>query len=336
MTARVRLTTKTATEGDAYNLNDARPKEESRGGNGSGETFQKEYAIGDSKSFGEEPISTGETKKLHDKDVNDRNEVGMGNIRMAFQQSIKNARELDDRAAKCLTAAERILPGAKAASIEAQAMDLMFLPSAAIDSLLSRQASLAQDIVATAETVAGEMPAGFKAMMEAKKDKEEKKAGDDEAAEGEKAPKGDDEAAEGEKPVITSKEEDKEDAVTAMQKQMESMAATIKGLQDQIGATASVGQNAPFASNAGIPADPADATVTPAVTPAPMAAMASAKTASSHDDADVLDSIFAAVEPAGKRGATQLSGMVRKASEVSEADLSSIWGSTPDVSSVFN
>jgi cell division septation protein DedD len=178
------------------------------------------------------------------------------------------------------------------------------------------------------------MPAGFKAMMEAKKDGEkapEKKAGDDEVAEGEKAP----EAPKAEdKPEITPKEEDKEDAVTAMQKQMESMAATIKGLQDQIGATASVGQNAPFASNAGVPADPAAA---PAIesTPAPMAVQAS-KTASSHDDADVLDSIFAAVEPAGKRGASQLTGMVRKASEVSEADLSSIWGSTPDVSSVFN
>lgn len=334
MTARVRLTTKTATEGDAYNLNDARPKEESRGGNGSGETFQKEYAIGDAKSFGEEPISTAETKKLHDKDVNDRNEVGMGNIRMAFQQSIKNARELDDRAAKCLTAAERILPGAKAASIEAQAMDLMFLPSAAIDSLLSRQASLAQDIVATAETVAGTLPPALQAAIDAKK--EEKKAGDDEAAEGDKAPKGDDEAAEGEKPVITPEKEEKEDVVTAMKAQMDAMAATIKGLQDQIGATASVGQNAPFASNATDPtAAPAvDPTAAPA--PAPMAAQASTKTASSHDDADVLDSIFAAVEPAGKRGASQLSGMVRKASEVSEADLSSIWGSTPDVSSVFN
>ena len=353
MADRVRLTTKRAAEFEAfaadttdvskidvYSQNDARPVESKRDGNGSGEAFQKSVDItkGQEYPWGDQPLSEAETKALHDADVKGRNkDTNIPEIRTAFQQSIRNARELDDRAAKCLVASERMLPGASAMMHEANAMDLMFLPASSIDSILSRQAALAQDVVKIAEEAAakiedkeaGTLPPALQAAIDAKKDgKPEENVEDKEA--GFPAPTAPDAAPAAIKPADADKDADKdasEDKFAALEATVNSLADKMANFFDKMqaakgdkpadepkaeDATAEAGQNAPDAF-AGLPG----------------------KTASSHD-ADVLDSIFSAAVPAKKSGAAQLSGMVRKASDSSEGDLTALWGSTPDVSAVFS
>ena len=59
------------------------------------------------------------------------------------REAVIQARKLEDKALKCLTIAQRMLPGADEAAMEDQATDLMFLPERAIMATLSRQTELA-------------------------------------------------------------------------------------------------------------------------------------------------------------------------------------------------
>ena len=62
------------------------------------------------------------------------------------REAVKAARQLEDKALKCITIAQRILPGASDAVIEDQATDLMHLPGTCILATLQRQAQLAETL----------------------------------------------------------------------------------------------------------------------------------------------------------------------------------------------
>jgi len=300
---RTRLTDKKAGEvNDVYTMNGARPDEAKRGGNGSGETFQKEYQTGDTSSWKEDPISTQETAKLNTEDAK-RNEMNLGEIRMAFAQAIKQSSQMREHAAKCMIASERMLPGASQEALIANSSDLMFLPDSAIDGVLSRQASLALSVTSAADEP--EAPEAPKAAGEGEPD-------------GDEAPK----APETEEAPEAKEAEDK-------------MAA----LEDKLAKLTDVVMAMAQAATEPAPAPEPDGDE-PAPEPEPEIEMgkeniveASAKTASSHGD-DALESIFSAVEPAA---ASLTSSMVKKASAGSSDDiLDSLWGSTPNVSAVFS
>ena len=61
-------------------------------------------------------------------------------------EAVKAARMLEDKALKCITIAQRMLPGAVDAAIEEQATDLMYLPERSIMATLQRQAELAETL----------------------------------------------------------------------------------------------------------------------------------------------------------------------------------------------
>jgi hypothetical protein len=314
MAERERLTTKKAGEivNDPYTMNGARPEESARGGNGSGDTFQKTYDKGGPAEFGETPIGEAETKALNTKDIKDRNDMNIGEIRLAFANAIKNSQNVREHAAKCVTASECMLPGANDEVVAANAADLMFLPDFAIDGLLARQSSLA--LAAVEGAGEDDKPVVPPALEEKKADgiPEQFKKEED------KAP-----AAEGDKPEVKDASEDK---IAALEKQVQELMAAIGNMQQAPVAAAPVAPApAPEIAPEGGEMEISFGDEDPAAAPAP-----AAKTASSHGD--TLESIFNAYEAP----ASMPSSMVRQASARSEEDeLSAVWGSTPNVSSVF-
>ena len=106
------------------------------------------------------------------------------------REAVVQARKLEDKALKCITIAQRMLPGALDEMVEDQATDLMFLPEKSIMATLQRQSDLATKI-------AGEMKDEDDDAAEKKEEVEEKEAAkkkdDEEEVEAKKAPKKDEE-----------------------------------------------------------------------------------------------------------------------------------------------
>ena len=67
------------------------------------------------------------------------------------RQAVNAARKMEDRAIKCITIAQRMLPGAADSIVEEQATDFMYLPEKCILATLQRQASLAE-VLASSKT----------------------------------------------------------------------------------------------------------------------------------------------------------------------------------------
>lgn len=67
------------------------------------------------------------------------------------REAVTAARKMEDKALKCITIAQRILPGASDTMIEDQATDLMYMPERCIMATLQRQASLAEALAKTDE-----------------------------------------------------------------------------------------------------------------------------------------------------------------------------------------
>ena len=60
------------------------------------------------------------------------------------REAVVTARNLEEKALKCITIAQRMLPGASDAFIEEQATDLMYLPERSVFATLQRQSELAE------------------------------------------------------------------------------------------------------------------------------------------------------------------------------------------------
>jgi len=153
------------------------------------------YDTGDSYDFGEQP------DMKHRWDGEKRTETGHP---APAREAVKAARKLEDRAIKCITIAQRMLPGASDDVIEEQATDLMYMPEQSILSTLQRQASLAETLTASDDE------------DEKEEEKDEKEA----AKKEEKA----EEKKEEEVPVVAKKDEKEEKAEEKKEEEVPVMA----------------------------------------------------------------------------------------------------------------
>ena len=101
------------------------------------------------------------------------------------REAVVQARKLEDKALKCLTIAQRMLPGADESSMEDQATDLMFLPERAIMATLQRQTELAA-VLASTKKDEEEEEEEVCAAAKAKKDEEAEEVTEVEAAKAKK------------------------------------------------------------------------------------------------------------------------------------------------------
>ena len=254
------------------------------------------YDTGDSYDFGEQP------DMKHRWDGEKRTETGHP---APAREAVKAARKLEDRAIKCITIAQRMLPGASDDVIEEQATDLMYMPEQSILSTLQRQASLAETLTASDDE------------DEKEEEKDEKEA----AKKEEKA----EEKKEEEVPVVAKKdekeekaEEKKEEEVPVMAKKEEKEEKAEEKKEEEVPVMAKKDEKEKAEKEEEVP----------------VMAKKDEKKEKKDDDADLLDKIFAVEEIVPeKTGAKKLSGIVKQAS--SSDPLDSLWDAPPDVSKVF-
>jgi hypothetical protein len=246
------------------------------------------YDVGGPSQFGEDQHTATPWK------TDGRTETGHP---APAREAVVQARKLEDKALKCITIAQRMLPGADETVVEDQATDFMFLPERSIQATLQRQTELAAKIAAECKTEKDpkdpkdpDEPVNAKAAPVIDPEKAEKK-NPDEPVNAKAAPVIDPEKAEKKNP------------------------------DEPVDAKAEKGVN-PFA-----PKDPDD----PAA-----AAKDAPKDPKEASDKDLLDVLFDSAEivPQPKTGAKTLSGLVKQAS-TSDDPLTGLWETPPDISSVF-
>ena len=220
------------------------------------------------------------------------------------REAVVQARKLEDKALKCLTIAQRMLPGADESSMEDQATDLMFLPERAIMATLQRQTELAA-VLASTKKDEEEEEEEVCAAAKAKKDEEAEEATEVEAA---KAKKDEEEEEEEVCAAAKAKKDEEAEEVTEVE--------AAKAKKDEEAEEATEVE----AAKAKKDEEAEEATE-----------VEECKEASQ----DLLDVLFDSAEvPEVKTGAKKLSGLVKKASSNSDP-LSNIWDTPPDISSVF-
>ena len=302
--SRERLTTKVAGDivGDVYTMNN--PDKEKN------DPKIDEYANGNPSAWGED-VNTANPAK-NDEASRDK-ATHFASSKDAAQAAVKTAAQLERKAVKCIVAAQRMLPGAEDAIIEAQAADLMELPETSLNATLARQERLAQSIIAKADEVVEEVTkeeeektaaseaqkaarAKFLDMIKEKKDKAAKLAAEiDELEKSEKEATDDkDEDDKEEKEAAKEVEDDKEEKEAAKEveddKEEKEAAKEVEEKDEE------------------------------------------SKEASDN----LLDQIFASVQASdNKKGASSLSGIVKKQASESSDELAGLWGPTPDVSHIF-
>jgi len=249
--------------------------------------------------------------------------------------AVMAARKLEDKAIKCITIAQRMLPGATDQMIEAQATDLMYLPEKCILATVQRQS-------------------GYAELLAGKKDEDD----DDADASASKKEDEDDDDAD----ASASKKEDEDDAdASASKKEDEDDAdASASKKEDDDDADASASKKAKKEKKDEVVESKKKAEEAPAPVPEPKkeekkeeveakkveapvpepkkedAAPAPAPEVVLEDKkeaGDLLDMIFAE-EVTDKQGAKKLSGLVKQAS-IGDSNLANIWDAPPDVSKNF-
>jgi hypothetical protein len=258
------------------------------------------------------------------------------------REAVVQARKLEDKALKCITIAQRMLPGAAEEMLEDQATDLMFLPEKSIMATLQRQSDLATKI-------AGETKEDDDA--DEKKEDEEKDAAskckeeDEEEATAGKKKEEDEEATAGkkkdedemdEKDAAKAKKDDEEemdekDAAKAKKDDEEEVEAKKKApKEEEVSAKKKDDEEEVEAKKAPKKEEEVEAKKVPKKEEEEVKA----------SDKDLLDILFdnaevaAATEAAApKTGAKKLSGLVKRASTGDPLD--NLWDTPPDVSSVF-
>ena len=315
--SRTRLTNKNASEivNDPYTMNDARPAEDKRGGNGSGPAFEKAYSDGSTPADWNEGQGTPqEAASITTQDEKERNDMNVANVRLAFAQQVQDVQRDHMHASKCVTAAQCALPGASDEVIAAQAADFMWMPSEAIDGTLSRMASLAADLTKSATDQNAKYQEGkYEGAGEGAGNVgpgADKKAGEETPATPEETP-------------VTPAPEDK---LASLMDVVGKLATQVEDLTKKV--------SNPVAApvTAAAPSAPAPAPEENELEniqfndPAP----ATGKTASVKGDS--LESIFQAIDSSASF--SMPSGMVRMASQGVD-ELDGLWGKTPDISAHF-
>ena len=231
------------------------------------------------------------------------------------REAVVTARKLEDKALKCLTIAQRMLPCASDEALEEQATDLMYMPENAILATLQRQASLA-------ETLAGAK----------KKDDDDDDAADVEVNQN---------AAPGAAPAVTP-------AIPAAAPAAEAPVAAPKKDEkkdddddDAADVAAAAAPKEPAEKPAEKPVEkkPEDAEEGTDVEVKKKVKKDEEYEAEGKKDkeasADLLDKLFENTEvtAAVKAGAKKLSGIVKQAS--GDSTLDNIWDCPPDISKAF-
>lgn len=303
-----------------------------------------EYVIGDPSKFGEDVNKDNLWKKDDASRDPKTNHPSKGETAKSAAEAVKQAKQLEEKAVKCIIASQRILPGASDSIVEEQATDLMYLPLQAVNAMLTRQEKLAMMIGEAAEEAAkpaeekkeekdeeegekeagkkGEMPAGFAAMMEAKKEKAEGKKPEGEEEKEEK------EAKKEEKDPMKEMEE-KLAAMTAEFEKMKAEKGKGKAEEKAEGEEACMkeaGQNDPK-NFYGKGLSEKEQTG---------GEKGKAKEVEAGDSLidDIFNSVMASDE---KKGAKTLTGLVKKeASDGSGLNGVNLWGAPPDISAHFD
>lgn len=244
------------------------------------------------------------------------------------RQAVAAARKLEDKAIKCITVAQRMLPGASDEVIEEQATDLMYMPENAVMSTLTRQASLAESMVSAGDDEDDEDEKEEKAAAKKEEDYEDedkkgKAAGDDE----------DDDEEEEDKSAgkdMKKEEEEEEDKSAKKEEKMEEEEED-KSAGKDMKKEEEEEEDKSAKKEEKMEEEEEDKS-------AGKEEKMEEEEEGSKKEADLLDVLFdtaeASSEPETKTGAKKLSGMVRKASSGS-SDLTGIWDTPPDVSKVF-
>jgi hypothetical protein len=226
------------------------------------------------------------------------------------REAVVQARKLEDKALKCITIAQRMLPGALDEMIEDQATDLMFLPENSITATLQRQSDLATKIASEADDDAKKEEGDEIDASKCKKEEEE----------------------------VAAKKKDEEEEVAA-KKKVEVPKVEVPKVEvppeEEIAAKKKV-----EVPKVEVPPEEEIAAKKKVEVP-PEVPEAPEKEVVQANDKDLLDILFdnaevaAATEAAApKTGAKKLSGLVKQASSSSDP-LDNLWDTPPDVSSVF-
>ena len=298
----------------------------------------EKYHSGDPDSWGETPDMKTPWKN------EGRDETGHP---APAHEAVKAARMLEDKALKCITIAQRMLPGAVDAAIEEQATDLMYLPERSIMATLQRQAELAETLSGCKDDDDDDATAAKKddeEDVEAKKkddDEDEasasKKKDDEEDVEAKK--KDDEEDIEAKKKDMTTpppekkaKKDDKEEEVKAKKKdEDEDVEAKKKDEDEDVEAKKKDDEEEVKAKK-----KDEDEDVEAKKKDEDEDVEAKKKDDEDEKEAsiDFLDQFFAKEETV-KTGAKKLSGIVKQASASGVSELSNLWDAPPDVSKNF-
>ena len=219
------------------------------------------------------------------------------------REAVVQARKLEDKALKCITIAQRMLPGADETLVEDQATDFMFMPERAIMATLQRQAELASKIAAECEEEKEEKE-------EEAKEKDAAACKEEEMKEEEKAKEKD--AAKEEEVMPEEKEEEKAKEKDAAKKEEKEPAEEeeVKPEEKEVSAKEEVEEKEEKEEKA-------------------------EEKEASQDLLDILfDSVNDAPVEVPKTGAKKLSGLVQKSASNGDP-LSGLWETPPDISSVF-
>jgi hypothetical protein len=287
-----------------------------------------QYGKGDPSAWGEDV-----NKDNPAKDDSKREENGYAPLidKHAAAEAIASAKRLEEKAVKCIIAAQRILPGAAEEMIEKQAAIFMHLPEEGLNATLTNQESLAKQIAKQASKVAGE----------AECEHEEKETPAEEAKE-EKAL----EEAKEEKDAAAEELDDKKKKLEELKKQASALETEITA-----GQNADANKNNPQGKKtekkAGEEEDKKEEKVEEKKEEKDAASEEKVEEKKEEEtkeeekeieasDGNLLDQIFGEVTASEtKKGASTLAGMVKKQASDQVTDLSGLWASSPDVSNLF-
>jgi len=226
------------------------------------------------------------------------------------REAVMAARKMEDKAMKCLTIAQRMLPGASDELIEEQATEFMYMPEQSVLSTLQRQASWAEALAGKDEDEDEEKEAAKKEEKDEDEEKEAaKKEEKDEDEEKEAAKK--EEKDEDEEKEAAKKEEKDEDEEKEAAKKEETTPEPEKKEEEKEAAKAQDEEEEEKKEE-----------------------KESSEEKTAEEEIDLLDTLFANDET--KAGAKKLSGIVKQASS-DVGGLDNLWTNStpPDVSETF-
>jgi hypothetical protein len=298
----------------------------------------EKYHTGDPSTWGEEPDMKTPWKG------EGRTEDGHPAPARGAREAVVAARTLEEKALKCITIAQRMLPGAVDGLIEEQATDLMYMPEHSVLATLQRQSKLAEILAKSEDEEDADAEAAKKKDEDEDADAEAAKKKDEDEADAEaakkkmpeekevvskkKAPKEEEEVEAGKKKeeeeveAGKKKEEEEVEAAKAPKKEEEEVEAAKAPKKEEEEVEAAKKKDEDADAEAAKKKDEEEVEA---------GKKKEEEEVEAKSNGDLLDLIFAQEEP--KTGAKKLSGIVKQAS--TESNLDNLWDAPPDVSKAF-